>query len=72
MVSGEKPIPVTHMAAIEAFSGGEVTRQEMCPDGWQKIWPELVQDRADPLAPQNSAQAAVDAVAAGLPVTEKT
>lgn len=41
MASGEKTIPVDHMAAIEAFTSGEVTRQEMHPTGWQRIWPEL-------------------------------
>jgi DNA-binding transcriptional regulator YdaS (Cro superfamily) len=41
MASGEKHIPVEHMAAIEAFTGGEVTRQEMHPTGWHRIWPEL-------------------------------
>jgi DNA-binding transcriptional regulator YdaS (Cro superfamily) len=41
MVSGEKPIPVTHMAGIEAFSNSQVTRKEMRPDDWRTIWPEL-------------------------------
>ena len=40
VVSGKKPIPVAHMARIEQFTNGEVTRQSMCPD-WQRIWPEL-------------------------------
>lgn len=40
MAAGTKPIPVGHMARIEAFTGGAVTRQEMCPH-WQIIWPEL-------------------------------
>lgn len=40
MGNGEKPIPIDHMAAIESFTGGAVTRQEMCQD-WQRIWPEL-------------------------------
>lgn len=39
--SGERPIPVTYGAAIESASGGLVTRQEMFPDEWQRIWPEL-------------------------------
>lgn len=57
MVSGEKPIPVTHMAAIEAFSNGQVTRQLMRPDDWQLIWPELAQPHAD------HPQAAIQAIA---------
>jgi len=52
-VSGDRQVPIVHMAAIEAFTRGEVTRQEMCPDGWQKIWPELVQEPADGAAPKN-------------------
>jgi DNA-binding transcriptional regulator YdaS (Cro superfamily) len=41
MGNGEKSIPIEHMAAIEAFTGGAVTRQDMYPSGWQRIWPEL-------------------------------
>lgn len=41
MGNGEKPIPIDHMAAIEAFTSGAVTRQEMCPTDWPRIWPEL-------------------------------
>ena len=67
MASGEKPIPIAHMAAIEAFTKGEVTRQEMCPDRWQDIWPELIQDRKDPAAQQIRAQAAPNTIAPSQP-----
>lgn len=67
MASGDKPIPVAHMAAIEAYSGGEVTRQEMCPDGWQKIWPELVIQQNSPVEPVELAQAATENIVADLP-----
>lgn len=40
MISGEKAIPLHHMTAIERFTDGEVTRQQMCPD-WERHWPEL-------------------------------
>lgn len=40
-ITGRRPIPVGHGAAIEAFTGGEVTRQEMFPNDWRRIWPEL-------------------------------
>jgi len=43
---GARPIPVVYGAAIEQATGGAVTRQEMFPDDWEKIWPELA-----PLAP---------------------
>lgn len=39
---GTRPIPVVHGAAIEQATSGLVTRQEMFPDDWQRIWPELV------------------------------
>jgi len=38
---GTRPIPVAHGAAIEAATRGLVTRREMFPDDWQRIWPEL-------------------------------
>jgi Putative antitoxin of bacterial toxin-antitoxin system, YdaS/YdaT len=27
--------------AIERESTGQVTRRDLCPDDWQKVWPEL-------------------------------
>ena len=41
MVNGEKSIPAEHCKAIEAFSDGAVTCQEMRPTDWHKYWPEL-------------------------------
>lgn len=41
MVNGEKAIPAEHCKAIEAFSDGVVTCQEMRPHDWHKYWPEL-------------------------------
>jgi DNA-binding transcriptional regulator YdaS (Cro superfamily) len=38
---GTRPIPVAYGAAIERATGGLVTRREMFPDDWQRIWPEL-------------------------------
>ncbi len=38
---GKRPIPVIHAAAIESATGGLVTRQEMFPHDWPRIWPEL-------------------------------
>lgn len=38
---GKRPIPVSRAAAIEQFTNGAVTRQDMFPDTWQRIWPEL-------------------------------
>lgn len=38
---GRRPIPVSYGAAIELATGGQVTRQEMFPTEWRRIWPEL-------------------------------
>lgn len=40
---GKRPIPVIHAAAIESATGGLVTRQEMFPNDWARIWPELIE-----------------------------
>ena len=46
---GARPIPVEHGAAIERATGGQVTRQELFPDTWARIWPELAAPAADRL-----------------------
>jgi len=38
---GSRPIPLRFAAPIEAATAGAVTRQEMFPDDWAKLWPEL-------------------------------
>lgn len=38
---GTRPIPVPFGAPIEIETNGAVTRREMFPDTWQRIWPEL-------------------------------
>lgn len=38
---GTRPIPVVYGAAIETATSGLVTRREMFPDDWHRIWPEL-------------------------------
>ncbi len=45
---GKRPIPVEHAAAIEQFTGGEVTRQDLFPAEWRRIWPELARRRTTP------------------------
>ena len=39
--TGLRQIPIEHMAAFELASQQAVTRQQMCPDNWKRIWPEL-------------------------------
>jgi DNA-binding transcriptional regulator YdaS (Cro superfamily) len=38
---GLKPVPMQHAAEIEQFTEGEVTRKDMFPNDWQRIWPEM-------------------------------
>lgn len=57
MVNGEKAIPAEHCKAIEQFTGGAVTCQEMRPNDWHKYWPELAQ------APANDSCIATETVA---------
>lgn len=49
---GTRPIPVLYGAAIERATGGAVTRQEMFPDTWRSIWPELARKSATKKAPE--------------------
>jgi DNA-binding transcriptional regulator YdaS (Cro superfamily) len=34
-------VPVEHCAGVEVASNGLVTRRQLRPDDWEKIWPEL-------------------------------
>ena len=43
IVKGSKKVPVAAAARIEKATGGVVTRKDMFPDDWQKIWPELAE-----------------------------
>lgn len=57
MASGEKPVPFDRCIPIERATGGEVTRQELRPDDWHLVWPELSKTQA------HQAQAATECVA---------
>ena len=39
-------VPIEHCAAIEIATDGAVTRQELRPDDWRSIWPELADKAA--------------------------
>ena len=39
--SGKRPIPAERCPAIERATNGAVTRRDLRPDDWQRIWPEL-------------------------------
>ncbi|MBC7860308.1 MAG: helix-turn-helix domain-containing protein [Burkholderiaceae bacterium] len=40
---GSRAIPFHFGAPIEVATGGAVSRQEMFPDDWARLWPELAQ-----------------------------
>lgn len=44
--NGERAVPEKHGAGIERACGGAVTRKEMWPETWRRIWPELA-DKVD-------------------------
>lgn len=37
-------VPPEHCARIELATDGAVTRRDLRPDDWHRIWPELVTD----------------------------
>ncbi|WP_243419216.1 YdaS family helix-turn-helix protein [Comamonas sp. JNW] len=39
--AGDRPVPVERCVAIEAATGGAVSRIDLKPVDWQQIWPEL-------------------------------
>lgn len=45
-IKGVRPIPVERCSAIERATHGQVTRQELRPDDWADIWPELIEKSA--------------------------
>lgn len=38
---GKRILPVEHGAAIEAATKGVVSRKELYPNDWRRVWPEL-------------------------------
>jgi DNA-binding transcriptional regulator YdaS (Cro superfamily) len=36
-----RPVPIEKCVAIEQATNGEVTRKDLRPDDWERIWPEL-------------------------------
>jgi DNA-binding transcriptional regulator YdaS (Cro superfamily) len=39
--AGKRRMGTEHGAAIEQATGGRVTRQQLWPASWQRMWPEL-------------------------------
>lgn len=43
--AGSRPVPIERCVPIEKHTKGAVTRQDLRPDDWQAIWPELSRPR---------------------------
>ncbi|THF64344.1 transcriptional regulator [Pseudothauera rhizosphaerae] len=54
--SGVRPVPPVRAVAIERATGGAVTRRDLRPDDWQKIWPELADAPADDAQPATASE----------------
>lgn len=42
-----RSVPAARAVAIEIATGGEVTRRDLRPDDWEKLWPELSSQAAE-------------------------
>jgi DNA-binding transcriptional regulator YdaS (Cro superfamily) len=47
-IKGKRPVPIEYCRGIEDASKGMVTRLNLCPDNWQRIWPELAKRKSVP------------------------
>lgn len=56
----QRGIPVHYCVRIEVATAGAVTRQEMRPDDWKQIWPELADQQ--PNQPPAKASQAPEAI----------
>lgn len=55
MVRG-RPAPAEQCVAIERESAGAVTRWDLRPDDWHRIWPELIGAEGAPPVPAEEAR----------------
>lgn len=55
---GDRPIPIERCVDIERATDGAVTRRELRPEDWHRIWPELI--TPDHPAPSRAAIARED------------
>lgn len=46
LAAGTSPRSPERCVEIEQATGGQVTRRDLRPDDWQRIWPELADDQA--------------------------
>lgn len=50
----DRGVPLEHCAAIELACDGFVTRRDLRPEDWRRIWPELAACDADSAPPTNT------------------
>lgn len=43
---GRRAVPIVRAVDIEAATDGAVTRKELRPEDWRRIWPELAEKTA--------------------------
>lgn len=55
--SGKRGLPFEHGASIERLTDGAVTRKDLWPQDWHRIWPELVTDSEQKQHPALDSQA---------------
>lgn len=61
---GTRPVPIARCLAIERMTDGAVTRQDLRPDDWREIWPDIADSKPiRPTAPANQARVAIKTVA---------
>lgn len=44
---GKRSVPLSKCTDIERVTNGAVTRQQLRPDDWHRIWPELAAHEAE-------------------------
>lgn len=59
--AGKRRLPHEHGASIEKLTHGEVTRKDLWPDSWHRIWPELAAN-SEQKQPSSLEGQAVDAI----------
>jgi DNA-binding transcriptional regulator YdaS (Cro superfamily) len=45
-LTGRREMSASEAVRVEMASDGRLTRQMLCQESWQSIWPELVEARA--------------------------
>lgn len=52
--TGFRPVPIEHCAEIEKITNGLVSRKDLRPVDWHRIWPELLDRKDAPVEPETS------------------